>query len=146
MDFLLHRGSAHSQLYVGITLTLLASQGLYSYNILYYQICFPSLHQIIFSTVFNILKYFPSLKKTFLKPLLPSSFSTIYRLCFVLGGLHVSPHFLLYRSQLRFNPMLTSTKKILHSTVHISPGMTVELFDSQPFPHPPQSEDVFFLS
>lgn len=69
MDFLLHRGSAHltpafkGQLYVRITLTLLASQGLYSYNItLYYQIFFPSLHQIIFSTAFNILKYFPSLK------------------------------------------------------------------------------------
>lgn len=51
MDFLLHRGSAHltpafkGQLYVRITLTLLASQGLYSYNItLYYQIFFPSLH------------------------------------------------------------------------------------------------------
>lgn len=32
--------------------------------------------------------------------------------------------------------LLTATKKTLHSTVHLSPGMFVELFELQP-PLPP---------
>lgn len=40
--------------------------------------------------------------------------------------------------------LLTAAKKTLHSTVHLSPGMFVELFELQP--PLPQAEDQFFLS
>lgn len=33
--------------------------------------------------------------------------------------------------------LLTAAKKTLPSTVHLSPGMSVELLELQPFPPPP---------